>query len=151
MVIEPLKHENAVAHFDSESRIAHITYRGFLTAEASTAVYDWLADLTESIGMETFYGEIFDFREVTDFMPDNLITARKKSRRRNLSHDVRGLPVAMIVKDFYQQEILRGPMQNVENNPRKAIVRTPEEARAFLDAWHARNQSQNDESNEPSS
>jgi hypothetical protein len=46
--------------------------------------------------------------------------------------------VAMVVKDFYQEEILRGPMQNVQENRRKSIVRSMDEARAFLDEWHTR-------------
>lgn len=134
MSIAPLEHPNASARWDEETRIAFIEYVGALSGEASTAVYNWLADVNTEIGVP--YGEVFDFRKVTEFLPDNLMEARKKSRRRNLRLDVHHLPVAMIVKDFYQEEIMRGPMQNVPENTRKAIVRTMDEAIAFLHQWH---------------
>ena len=133
MTIPPLERENATAHYDEETGIAYINYMGFLDADASVAVYEWLADLDEVV--EDLYGEVFDFRQVTEFMPDNLMEARKKSRRRNMRQDVHTLPVAMIVKDFYQEEILRGPMQNVPENQRKRIVRGMDEALYFLQKW----------------
>lgn len=136
MTIPPLERKNASAYYDAKTGIAYITYRGYLDADASAAVYDWLADLDEAV--DHIYGEIFDFREVTEFMPDNLMEARKKSRRRNLRQDVQSLPVAMIVKDFYQEEILRGPMQNVPENQRKRIVRGMDEAHYFLQTWRER-------------
>jgi hypothetical protein len=134
MTIPPLQHPNASASYDAATRIAHIVYSGSLTAEASTAVYDWLADLAQAVGV--IYGEIFDFRQVTEFMPDNLMEARKKSRRRALKPQTQAVPVAMIVKDFYQEEILRGPMQNVPENHRKTIVHDLDSALAFLRQWH---------------
>jgi uncharacterized protein (DUF1919 family) len=136
MAILPLEHPHARAVYDEETRIAYITYSGFLNAEASTAVYNWLADVNTQFG--TPYGEVFDFRAVTEFAPDNLMEARKKSRRRNLRPEIHNLPVAMVVKDYYQEEILRGPMQNVPENQRKTIVRTIEEAVQFLHEWHER-------------
>ena len=138
MAIEPLQRENAEAQFDEESRIAYITYRGQLDADATNAVYDWLSNLVQEIGMENLFGEIFDFREVKEFMPDNLIEARRNSRRYNMRNDVRSLPVAMVISNYYHEEILRGPMQNVEENKRKAIVWNMENAEAFLYGWHAK-------------
>ena len=135
MHVEPLQQENAQAHFDPESHIAYITYNGILTADTSVAVYDWLADLTEAVGIDNVYGEVFDFREVEEFMPDNLISARKNSRRMNMRNNVKKLPVAMVVKDFVQEEILRGPMQNPKENQRKRIVRTMDEALAFITSY----------------
>ena len=136
MSIAPLEMENASARYDDESQIAFIKYSGVLTAEESTAVYDWLADLVEAVGLETIYGEVFDFREVKEFAPDNLMQARRNSRRYNMRNRVRHLPVAMIISNFYQEEILRGPMQNVEENKRKTLVREMDDALAFLKQWH---------------
>ena len=42
----------------------------------------------------------------------------------------------MICANFYQEEILRGPMQNVPENQRKRIVRTEDEALEFIEEWH---------------
>ena len=94
--------------------------------------------------MDNMRGEVFDFRDVTQFMPDNLMDARRNSRRYNVKNDVRRLPVAMIVKDFYQEEILRGPMQNVRENVRKTIVRNMDDALMFITNWHAQ-QTESDE------
>lgn len=148
MAIADLSMEKATAHYDQESKIARITYRGVLTAEESTAVYDWLGTLIEAVGIDGVYGEIFDFRDVTEFEPDNLMQARRNSRRHNLRNDGRRLPVAMIVSSFVQEEILRGPMQNVEQNTRKTIVWKEAEALAFLKQW---NESQEEEDAEDSS
>jgi hypothetical protein len=137
MGISALKHDNATAHYDDDSGIAYITYTGLLTADASTAVYEWLSDLIAEVGIDNMYGEVFDFRAVKEFMPDNLLQARRKSRGYNLRNDVKKLPVAMIVENYYQEEILRGPMQNVEENKRKRIVRKMDDALAFLHEWHA--------------
>lgn len=126
----------ASAYYDKDTQIVFVTYQGELTADDSSTVYTWLNKLIQDVGIENIYGEIFDFRQVTEFMRDNLMDARKKSRGLNLRNPVQQFPVAMIVKDFYQEEILRGPMQNVPENIRKRIVQTPEEARAFLDEWH---------------
>jgi hypothetical protein len=138
MAITELKTEKADARFDEESRIAYIEYRGILTAEESLAIYDWLADLVQELGIENIYGEIFDFREVSEFASDNLMEARRNSRRYNMRNRIRKLPVAMIVSNYYQEEILRGPMQNVEENKRKAVVWNMDDAIAFLHDWHAR-------------
>lgn len=144
MTIANLSREKADARYDGESQIAYITYRGVLTAEESTAIYEWLADLMDAVGVAGVYGQVFDFREVTEFEPDNLMQARKKSRRHNLRNNGRKLPVAMVVSSFIQEEILRGPMQNVEENTRKTIVWKMEEAVQFLHDWHAKNQKETD-------
>jgi hypothetical protein len=137
MSVPALNHPNATAEYNAEEGIAYITYNGNLTAEVTTVVYDWLSELIEAIGIDNMYGEVFDFRDVEEFMPDNLLQARRKSRGYNLRNDVKKLPVAMIVSNFYQEEILRGPMQNVEENKRKRIVRKMDDALAFLHEWHA--------------
>lgn len=136
MALYDLMMDTAHAHFDTETRIVYITYQGILSAESSGAVYAWLQILFMSEGVETIYGEIFDFRQVEDFSPDNLMNARQKSRTMNLRMDTRRLPVAMIVNDFSQEQILRGPMRNVPENPRKRIVETIDDAHSFLHEWH---------------
>lgn len=140
MVLRPLEHEQAYATYDDTTRIVYVTYRGLLNAEASTAVYSWLNQLLEMVGAEAIYGEIWDFREVEQFMSDNLQDARKNSRIMNLKQDTGRFPVAMVIKDYYQEEILRGPMKNVPENARKAIVRSIEEGMDFIQQWHAENE-----------
>lgn len=138
MIPSPLELEKVSAKYDPEKRIAYITYRGDLGADASSAAYQWLNELIQVIGIENLYGEIFDFRDVRTFMPENLIDARKNSRWLNLRLELT-FPVAMVVSDTVQHEILRGPMRNVPGNVRKRIVESMEDAHAFLDEWHRQN------------
>lgn len=136
MAHEALESLNASARYDEESDLIRVTYRGVLDATATATVYSWLAELFKTLDADRVRGEVFDFREVTVFGPDNLMEARKKSRGFNLKMDTSHLPVAMIVANFYQEEILRGPMQNVPENQRKVIVHTEAEANEFIDNWH---------------
>ena len=136
MFIQPLDTPNASAGYNEEHNIVWVTYRGLLGAEATASVYHWLADFFEANDNRALDGEVFDFRKVETFGPDNLFEARKKSRGFNLKQDVSTLPVAMICANFYQEEILRGPMQNVPENNRKTIVKTEAEALNFIANWH---------------
>ncbi|MEM6530952.1 MAG: hypothetical protein AAF653_21825 [Chloroflexota bacterium] len=138
IVIAPLSLENVTTHFDEKRAIAHITYRGILRAGDSEAAYKWLGELIVCIGTERLYGEIFDFRDVRSFSTDNLIDARKKSRKMNIMMNTQDFPVAMVVANDMQEQILRGPMRIMEENPRKRIVHATEDALAFLDEWHNR-------------
>jgi len=139
MVLEPLELEQVSTKYDPESRIAYITYRGALGPDASGAAYKWIDRLINEVGIAHVYGEIFDFRQVLEFLPENLMDARKKSRRMNMKNNITNLPVAMIVNGLVQVEILRGPLQNVPENARKRIVYSMDEALAFLDEWHEQN------------
>lgn len=136
MSLPTLEIEKASATYDEDTRIVFISYRGDLDGETSTFVYNWLTKIIEAVGIENIYGEIFDFREVEQFMPDNLMDARRNSRRYNMKNNVKKLPVAMVISNHFQEEILRGPMQNVEENKRKAIVWNFDDAVNFLNSWH---------------
>ncbi len=137
MNIQPLHEQQVTAHYDGDERVVYVIYFGILGPDASTAAYEWLENLINTIGVDAIRGEIFDFTGVTQFRPDNLINAKKSSRMLNLRTNVDNMPVAMVVKDMVQEEILRGPMRNVPENPRKRIVHSEEEAFAFFDEWHA--------------
>ena len=96
MVIRPLEIQNAYATYDETTRIVHVTYRGSLDSEVSSAVYEWLNRLIEMVGAEAIFGQIWDFRNVDQFMPDNLQDARKNSRIMNLKQNTGRFPVAMV-------------------------------------------------------
>ncbi len=136
MAIDPLEIEQATAYFDEEQQLIFVTYRGDLDGEVTVQVYEWIERLLETVGIDALNGEIFDFTAVTTFQDSNLQIARKVSRRMNLSMDTSQLPVALIVKDFYQEEILRGTMRIVPEQERKRIVNSEEEALAFIEEWY---------------
>jgi hypothetical protein len=133
----PLTAAQVHAAFDEATGIATIRYRGVLGAEASDQAYAWLDGLIAAVGVDRMVGEIFDFRDVSEFLPDNISSARVRSKRFNMRHNRGNVPIAMIVRDGMQEEILRGPMRNPVDNQRKKIVYTQDDALAFLHQWHA--------------
>ena len=138
VVIDQLEKVHVECHYNAEKRIAYVTYKGILDADASDSAYDWLYKLIGNIGVDHLYGEVFNFRGVTVFTTENLIDAMRKSRKMNISitAKTRLFPVAMIVANTMQEEILRGPMRVPPENVRKRIVYSMEEAHRFLDQWH---------------
>jgi hypothetical protein len=137
---ERLELEQATASFDEARHLIRVAYRGSLGADVTVQVYNWIDELVKAVGLETVQGEIFDFQNVSEFKEENLQMARKTSKRMNIRLDMSQLPVALIVKTFYQEEILRGAMQVTPEHQRKRIVRTEEEALAFIDEWNRTHQ-----------
>jgi len=133
--MNPLKTEHAQAHFDPQTRLVHVTYTGDLDGDATVAVYDWLDQLYHEVDISSIRGQVFDFQKVTSFAQDNLVLARRNSNRMNMKTDVTHCPVALVIGDFYHEEILRTGMRIREENVRKRIVWNHEDALAFIDAY----------------
>jgi len=131
-----LEIEQASAVYDPETQIATIIYRGALTADVNLRVYEWLENLYNDIGTEKFIGQIFDFRQVTDFDRSNLITARRNSNRINMALDTSHIPVALLINDPYHEEMLRAGMRISPENIRKHIVWTEDDAHAFIQQYN---------------
>ena len=136
MNIQPLVSEQATAYYNEEQHIIWVTYSGVLGADVTVQVYDWLNRLILAIGVDQIYGQIFDFSAVTEFQESNLQTARKTSKRMNIKVDTSHIPVALVVGNFYQEEILSGPMRVEAGHIRKRIVHSEAEALAFIEAWN---------------
>ena len=129
--------ERASINFDPETRIVEIIYRGALDGETNARVYQWLEEFYQEVDISEIWGQIFDFRNVTEFLQDNLKTARRNSTRLNMRTDVSQCPAALVVNDFYHGEILRGSMRVSTENIRKRIVWSRQEALDFFEEWHA--------------
>jgi hypothetical protein len=136
MAIADLKIDNATTHHDTGSGITYITYRGVLDSEVTVQVYDWLNTLYEAVGIDSIYGQVFDFRAVKQFAESNLTTARRTSNRMNMVNDTSKFPVALLVENHLQEETLRGPMRIPEQHARKRIVWSEDEAHQFLQEWN---------------
>ncbi len=135
MVIQPLNAEKVTAYFDEENRVIRVAYNGDLDAEPAIQVYDWLLKLLQTVGVENINGSIFDFSGVTNFQDENLRTARKASRQMNMSVDTSDLPVALVVSNFYQEEVLHGAMRIKPEQVRRRIVHSMDEAISFIAHW----------------
>lgn len=127
---------NATAIYDAENHLVRIEYRGILDGDVTVQVYDWLDELYKQIGLEGITGQIFDFRKVQEFEESNLSAARRTSNRMNMRVDTSNIPVALLVNDFYHEEILRGSMRIPAEHVRKKIVWSEEEALGFITNWH---------------
>ncbi len=135
MSINQLDAEQASAYYDEAHHLIRVAYRGRLGSDVTLLVYDWIDTVVNAVGVEHILGEIFDFREVQEFLPENLQTARKTSKRMNVRLDTSQIPVALVVGNAYQEEMLRGPMQVSPEHARKRIVKSEDEALAFIDEW----------------
>lgn len=133
---------NATATYDPETRVARIEYRGILDGDVTIQVYDWLDEIYRDFGIDNMLGQIFDFRKVQSFEESNLTTARRTSNRMNMRVDTSNIPVALLVNDFYHEEILRGSMRIPAEHVRKRIVWSEEDAWAYIKNWHAEKSSQ---------
>jgi hypothetical protein len=136
MVDHKLETEQASAYYDPESGIVFVAYSGVLTSEPAKEVYAWLGKLLQEIDINSLHGQVFDFRNVSEFDNSNLKTARRTSNRMNMSVDTSHVPVALLVSDPYHQEILLGSMRISPENVRKKIVWSEDEALEFFASWH---------------
>ena len=131
-----LEVEQARAYYDPENEIVYVAYQGILNADANVEVYNWLEELYKEVDVKNLYGLVFDFRGVEEFDDSNLKTARRSSSRMNMRVDTSHVPVALIVGDPHQQEILLGSMRISPKHARKKIVWSDDEAHEFLEEWH---------------
>ncbi len=135
MIIAPLDTPQANASYDSQTGLVHIAYRGELGADVTHAVYDWLNELYAAIGVNPVCGQIFDFRKVTVFLDDNLQAARRASKFINIRMDTSRIPVALLVSEFFQEEILLFGMRITPDHARKRIVWSEQDALNFIIGW----------------
>lgn len=122
--------------FDTTSRLILVTYYDTLSSEVTTEVYAWINNLIEGYGVETVRGAIFDFRLVTKFPPDNMRTVQRTSSTLNVKYDMSHIPVALLVRDFQQEQQVRLTTRITPQETRKRIVHSPDEAHAFIQEFH---------------
>jgi len=134
-MMQSLQVEHAQARFDEDSRLVHVTYTGEIDGNATVAVYDWLEQLYHEVDINTIRGQVFDFRQVTSFAQDNLVLARRNSSRMNMKTDVSHCPAALLISDFYHEEILRTGMRISDQNVRKRIVWSYDDALDFINNY----------------
>lgn len=149
MVPFEFKTESIDAHYDALTQILHVRYSGVITPEVTRAAYGWGFELAEEIGAENIYALISDFRDVTTFDFKNLRTATSESRNLNKKFDLSRLPVALVVKNMYQEQMVKVSMKMTDQVQRMKIVNTDEEALTFLHQFHGNrdNQPSPDEAN----
>ena len=138
MMITPLKTEAVTARYDDDLRLVIVTYRHVLSPDVTASVYRWLGELIARIPVENARGSIYDFRSVTDFQLGNLSTAQTRSRNLNINVDLSKHAVALLVAGMYQEQMVRVSMRVTPQETRKRIVKSEDEALAFINAFNER-------------
>ena len=139
MNVEPLKTDNVTATFDPETGIARVVYKGNLTPGITAHAYGWVINSAFQVGVEKIYGGYFDFREVAKFMVENVRTVKRAHEAKPPEVDFSRVPTGLIVKNLYQESMVRVSMRVNEQSTRFRIVNTEEEALQFFEEWHQQN------------
>jgi hypothetical protein len=136
MVVPQIDAEGITARFDETQSILFVAYRGILIPNLTIQFYEWRAEVVQLIDIKTIRGTVVDFRAVTVFPVRNLTTVYKQSRDANQQIDMSHIPVAMVVSTPEQEQSVRASLQVTPQQNRRRIVNTPEDALAFIEAWH---------------
>jgi hypothetical protein len=142
--LEFLKTENAEIYVDEETDILYIVYNGEISPQVTAQVYGWQAQHSRPEILKMLRGSIYDFRNVTKFNPGNLSTIQRKSRELNTTIQEYHIPVALLVSNFYQEQMVRVSSQISPNEERKRIVKSVEEAIAFFNQYNEKKRSSTD-------
>ncbi len=131
-----LEIDGFAAYLNEETKIPHVTYPEYLIPQVTIDMYAWFGDLIDERGIENLRGCIFDFRQVKKFHPSNFRTARAESRKINDKADLSAFPVAFLVEDMKQEQMLRVSLRLTQNPARLRILYSFESAVAFIKDWY---------------
>ena len=136
--IKALKTEQIEADFDEVRGFLLVKYCGELSSDVTKQFYGWLMGEMQANPekVSEARGSIYDFRDVTDFGMDNLSATQQSSKQVSKQADVTNHPVALIVNDVYQEGMVKLSMQVTEQQERKRIVKSVDEAVAFIQSWY---------------
>lgn len=107
-----------------------------LTLATTASVYAWNNEVLQKVDIKAIKGMFIDFRTVKKFDFKNLQTASKESRGLNQKFDLSALPVAVLVKNMYQEQMVSISMKLTAQTQRMRMVYTEAEALQFLHDWH---------------
>jgi hypothetical protein len=127
-----------IAYFDDETGIVYVIYRGVLSPDVTAQMYKWMMESVQQLDVKDIRGGIYDFRLVTDFNKGNLATANRESRSFNVKVDVSSVPAALIVNTLFQEQMVKVSMQITPGQERKRIVKSMDDAVAFIKQFQKR-------------
>lgn len=127
---------SVTCYYDESNQRMVIMYYGLLTDETSQRVYDWIKHVIDVCGLNDIWGMCFDFRRVTRFDKKNLNQTERLNQIINEQYDLDKLATAFVVRDYYQEQIIRMGMRTILHKPNKKIFRTFGEAYEFLGSAH---------------
>jgi hypothetical protein len=126
------------AYWEDIQNIFYVIYRGVLTRAVTTQVYQWMMETSQALKGQEVQGGIYDFRQVSDAESGNLAAVHRESRNFNVKVDTSHTPIALIVENLHQEQIVRISMQVTPGQKRKRIVKSMDEALKFIQEYHAK-------------
>jgi hypothetical protein len=136
--IPVLNSKSVAAHFDLQHNILHVAYRGILDASTNGNLHDWVAQMRDVAGDKTLKGIIFDFRKVVRFKRDSLYNAREQSQKLNQHINGEGYPIALVVSNYYQEQMVGITLLVTNDAHLRKIVRSQEAALDYILSMQAR-------------
>jgi hypothetical protein len=138
--MEQFRMENpqVVAYWEDTQNIFYVTYRGVLSQDVTTQVYQWMIETAQALKGQEVRGGIYDFRQVKEAESGNLAAVHRESRNFNVKVDTSNIPIALIVDNIHQEQIVRISMQVTPGQKRKAIVKSMDDAIRFIQTYHGK-------------
>lgn len=121
---------------NKRTNILTCRYGEMLCAETTAYVYNASQRLVWDHGVENLKGIIFDFTQVQHATENNRPTVKTFSDRINSRMDFSNVPVALIVSNLFQRDIVSQTLKNSSGQHRKRIVGSYEEAHQIIEDWH---------------
>ena len=129
-----LETDEMFAHYDDVKRILFIQYYRAASAEVTRQAYQWLREISTQI--TDIRGCVYDFRKVRHFRPDNQSAVTEESTALNQDFDFSSVPVAIVVDNMYQEQMVKKTLSSTPQVERKTIVYTFPEAFQFFRDFH---------------
>jgi hypothetical protein len=136
MNIPSLNNPNVAAHVDSVTGLIHVVYQDAITPQITKRFYEWLYEIAGKHDLAGVKGATFDFRDVKTFDQGNIRTAQKESRSANNKLSMSHIPVGLIVRTLYQEQMVRISTTLTQQTHRMKIVKSVNEALAFIQEWN---------------
>jgi len=136
MAIPPLNQTNVTAQVDHDSGLIHVVYQEAITPQVTLQFYEWLYDIAGQYDLAGIQGATFDFRAVKTFDQGNMRTAQKESRTANNKLSMAHIPVSLIVRTIYQEQMVRISTKLTQQTQRMKIVKSMDEALVFIQEWN---------------
>ena len=120
--------------YDLDTEIGTITYQETLTPQRTAEAYEFLYTnaVNGLVTLQNVRGLIFDFRNVQRFEQGNFQAVKRESRRANEDLDLSHIPVALLVSNLYQEEMVKVASKITGQEKRIRIVHSEEEVAAFF-------------------
>ena len=136
MSLEPIENENGSIRWDAEKQIIFGSYGQVITEQSTANGYHAWGKIIQAVGVENVRGAVLDFRPVERWEKGNVSVAQGQSYRINTKLDLSRMPMAMIVRTAFQEQMVRFSMKATPGEERKRIVHSMEEALAFIASFH---------------